>query len=561
MPTIAAVTTSTPFPVPVSTDDRRHVYVSVGHQQMMTEAMTPLGLSVWQLTALRPMSTAGGRLFVDVTDALASPVAGPALVTLIGRSDPLIADALRTVVERDDIVPPWAAPPPAAPAPSPSPIAADAALVDELAAATRASIERLEREIDDHRGADLFEFVKADIGELKRLLTEPRSMQVIMAGFEAAWWLNDHLAEWLDERNVADTLTLAAPGNVTSQMGLDLLDVADLVRQRPEVVAYLAAGAGDDLLDRLGGIPGGIEVRDALAAYLDRYGMRCVGEIDLGRPRWAERPSLLVPALLADVRAFGPGEASRRMAAGRRAAEAKAADVLARLAQQPDGATRAAEAAAMIDRVRTFAGYREFPKYGIVSRYLIYKRALWREAAALVANGALDDVEDVALLTFDELAEVVRIGRADRELIEQRRRELAAFGSLTPPRVLTSDGETLSGSYGRTDVPAGALVGLAVSGGVVEGRARVVHDMLDADLEPGDILVTTATDPSWTPVFVAAAGLVTEVGGHTTHGAVVAREYGLPAVVGVERATALIADRCRIRVDGTTGVVELLADT
>lgn len=560
MPTIAAVTTSTSFPVPVSTDDRRHVYVSVGHQQMMTEAMTPLGLSVWQLTALRPMATAGGRLFVDVTDALASPVAGPALVTLIGRSDPLIADALRTVVERGDIVPPWPAPPPAAPAPSSSPIAADAALVEELVAVTHASIERLDHEIDDHRGADLFEFVKADIGELKRLLTEARSMQVIMAGFEAAWWLNDHLAEWLGERNVADTLTLAAPGNVTSQMGLDLLDVADLARRRPEVVAYLAADAGDDLLDRLGGIPGGIEVRDALAAYLDRYGMRCVGEIDLGRPRWAERPSLLVPALLADVRAFGPGEASRRVAAGRRAAEAKAADVLARLAQQPDGATRAAEAAAMIDRVRTFAGYREFPKYGIVSRYLIYKRALWREAAVLVANGALDDVEDVALLTFDELAEAVRTGRADRELVERRRRELAAFARLTPPRVLTSDGEALSGSYGRTDVPAGALVGLAVSGGVVEGRARVVHDMPDADLEPGDILVTTATDPSWTPVFLTAAGLVTEVGGHTTHGAVVAREYGLPAVVGVERATELIADRCRIRVDGTTGVVELLAD-
>jgi len=108
-------------------------------------------------------------------------------------------------------------------------------------------------------------------------------------------------------------------------------------------------------------------------------------------------------------------------------------------------------------------------------------------------------------------------------------------------------------------VPAGALVGMAVSGGTVEGRARVILDMAEADLEPGDILVTAYTDPSWTPLFVAVAGLVTEVGGLMTHGAVIAREYGLPAVVGVEHATRLIKDGDRIRVGGTNGVVEILA--
>jgi phosphoenolpyruvate synthase/pyruvate phosphate dikinase len=107
-------------------------------------------------------------------------------------------------------------------------------------------------------------------------------------------------------------------------------------------------------------------------------------------------------------------------------------------------------------------------------------------------------------------------------------------------------------------VPAGALVGWPVSTGVIEGRARVIHEMAEADLETGDILVTPYTDPSWSPLFVAISGLVTEVGGLMTHGAVIAREYGLPAVVGVEQATRLITDGQRIRVNGTDGYVEML---
>jgi pyruvate,water dikinase len=126
--------------------------------------------------------------------------------------------------------------------------------------------------------------------------------------------------------------------------------------------------------------------------------------------------------------------------------------------------------------------------------------------------------------------------------------------------VLTSDGEGIAGAYRRDDVPAGALVGLPVSAGIIEGRARVIHDIEEADLEPGDILVTAYTDPSWTPLFVAIKGLVTEVGGLMTHGAVIAREYGLPAVVGVQNATHLIPDHQKIRVNGTNGHVELLPD-
>jgi phosphoenolpyruvate synthase/pyruvate phosphate dikinase len=183
---------------------------------------------------------------------------------------------------------------------------------------------------------------------------------------------------------------------------------------------------------------------------------------------------------------------------------------------------------------------------------------LLEEAERLVQAQVVREKEDIFYLTFQELQHVVRTNHADDQLISGRKDAFRSYQALTPPRVLTSDGEVLAGAYRRGDAPTGALVGLPVSAGTVDGRARVILNMARADLEAGDILVTTYTDPSWTPVFVAIKGLVTEVGGLMTHGAVIAREYGLPAVVGVEHATQLIRDGQRIRVHGTEGFVEIL---
>jgi pyruvate,water dikinase len=195
----------------------------------------------------------------------------------------------------------------------------------------------------------------------------------------------------------------------------------------------------------------------------------------------------------------------------------------------------------------------------MVSRYLVYKRALLEEAERLVHAQVLRDEEDIFYLTFQELHDVARTNRVDDELIRRRKDAFRSYEALTPPRVLTSDGEAVAGAYRRDDLPPGALVGLPVSAGTIEGRARVILDIGDADLQLGDILVTSYTDPSWTPLFVTITGLVTEVGGLMTHGAVIAREYGLPAVVGVEHATRLIRDGQRIRVHGTDGYVEILS--
>ncbi|WP_405944433.1 rifamycin-inactivating phosphotransferase [Streptomyces sp. NBC_00932] len=563
---------TTLFPIPETGDvlgtgaQENHVYLSVGHQQMMTDPMKPLGISMWQLTAMAPMHEAGGRLFVDATRRLASPASRAALLDVVGRGDPLIRDALETVLGRDDFVPslPDAAlaGPPAGGASAPA--EPDPAIVPELIERSRTSIAALERDIRTKTGPALFDFLLEAFDEHKRGLGDPLNFQAIMAGMEATWWLNDQLQEWLGEKNAADTLTLSAPGNITSEMGLALLDVADVIRPKPEVVEFLRgvehAGYAENttFLDELAKLPGGTGARDAIEAYLDRYGMRCVGEIDITRPRWSERPATLVPVILDNVRNFEPGAAERRFEHGRQKAQQKEQDVLSRLRALPDGDRKADEAKRMIDQVRTFIGYREYPKYGIISRYFVYKRALLAEAGRLVRAGVLPEKEDVFYLTFQELHDVVRSNQADGRLIQQRKDAFRSYHALTPPRVLTSDGEAVNGAYRRDDAPAGALIGLPVSTGTIEGRARVILDMAEADLEEGDILVTTFTDPSWSPLFVAVAGLVTEVGGQMTHGAVIAREYGLPAVVGVDQATRLIRDGQRIRVHGTDGYVELL---
>ncbi len=549
------------FPVPEESDRENHVYVSVGHQQMMTDPMKPLGLSFWQMTTPRAMAEAGGRLFVDVAPLLGSPTTRATYMEALGRSDPLIGDALQTILDRGDFI---ATLPAADPTTTPAGSAAaaietDPAIVTELIKRSEASLATMQHAIATKSGSALLDFVQADIQELRRILFDPRSHQVFMSAMEATWWLNEHLEAWLGEKNAADTLTQSVPHNVTSEMGLALLDVADVLRPHREVVAFLEHVENEDFLHELPTLEGGLAARDAIAAWLDKYGMRCVGEIDITRPRWRERPTMLVPLLLGNIKNFEAGAGEQRFERGRREAAAKERELLARLRDLPDGDRKAAETKEKIDRVRTFIGYREYPKYGMVSRYFVYKRALLEEAERLARARVLRDRDDIFYLTFGEFHEVVRTSHVDDDLIRLRKDAFASFQALTPPRVLTSEGEVVGGNYRDGDLPTGALAGLPVSAGTIEGRARVILDMDEADFAAGDILVTAYTDPSWTPVFVAIAGLVTEVGGLMTHGAVIAREYGLPAVVGVEHATRLIRDGQRIRVHGTDGYVEILS--
>ncbi len=559
---------TTLFPIPAADDQENHVYVSVGHQQMMTDPIKPLGLSFYLLITGAPMHKAGGRLFVDVTPLLALPGSRETLINTLGQHDPLIKDALTTIVEREGFIKLLPGdekePGPGKSHRVPSPVGFrtqvenDPAIVAELVRRSQASIEDLKHTIQTKSGPGLFDFILEDTPQLKKALSDPQSYAVIMAAMDASSWINKKMNEWLGEKNVADTLSQSVSNNITSEMGLALLDVADVIRPYPEVIDYLQHVKDDNFLDELVKLEGGKEARDAMEAYLSKYGMRCTGEIDITRTRWSEKPVTLVPLVLGNIKKFEPGESKRKFEQGLREALKKEQGLLARLAPLPDGEQKTEETKQMISLVRNFIGYREYPKYAIVSRYFVYKQAILKEAERLVQSGVIREKEDIYYLSFEELHEIVRTNKLDYEVIDKRKAEYKIYEKLTPSRIMTSDGEIITGTYKCEHLPAGAIAGLAVSSGVIEGRARVIINMEDADLEEGDILVTPFTDPSWTPLFVSIKGLVTEVGGMMTHGAVIAREYGLPAVVGVENATRLIKDGQRIRVNGTDGYVEIL---
>ncbi|ASR47477.1 phosphoenolpyruvate synthase [Paenibacillus kribbensis] len=558
---------TTLYPIPEANDQENHVYVSVGHQQMMTDPIKPLGLSFYLLITSAPMRKAGGRLFVDVTHMLASPVRRETFLNTLGKSDPLIEDAFMTLIERDFIkslpddrkeLSPGNSSKGLSSAGFQAQIENDPAIVSDLIKNSQASIEELKQNIQTKSGADLFDFILEDLQELKKILFDPQSSKVFMTAMNASSWINEKMYEWLGEKNAADTLSQSVPNNITSEMGLKLLDVADVIRPYPEVIAYLQHVKDDNFLDELVKFDGGQETQDAIYAYLNKYGMRCAGEIDISRTRWSEKPLTLVPMILSNIKNFEPNAGNRKFEQGRQEALEKEQELLDRLKQLPDGEQKAEETKRVISLIRNFIGYREYPKYGMVNRYFVYKQALLKEAEQLVQAGVIHEKEDIYYLTFEELHEVVRTNKLDYQIISKRKDEYKLYEKLTPPRVITSDGEIIAGEYKRENLPAEAIVGLPVSSGVIEGRARVILNMEDADLEDGDILVTSFTDPSWTPLFVSIKGLVAEVGGLMTHGAVIAREYGLPAVVGVENATKLIKDGQRIRVHGTEGYIEIL---
>lgn len=551
---------TTLYPIPEANDQENHVYLSVGHQQMMTDPIKPLGLSFFLLTTPAPMRKAGGRLFVDVAPRLATPVGREALLNTVG-SDPLIKGALLTIIEREFIK--WLPNDQTAPIPNrsstdmPAQFENDPTIVSDLIKRSQTSIAALKQNIQAKSGSDLFDFILEDIQQLKKILFDPQSSAVFMAAINATSWINENMNEWLGEKNAADTLSQSVPGNITSEMGLALLDVADVIRPYPEVIDYLQHAKEDHFLDELVQFDGGQETQEAIYAFLDKYGMRCAGEIDITKTRWSEKPSTLIPLILGNIKNFEPNAGNRKFEQGRQEALQKEQELIERLKQLPDGEQKAKETKRMIDLIRNFIGYREYPKYGMVNRYFVYKQALLKEAEQLVQAGVIHDKEDIYYLTFEELHEVVRTNKLDDRIINKRKDDYKFFNKLTPPRVITSDGEIIAGEYKREHLPANAIAGLPVSSGVIEGRARVILNMENADLEDGDILVTSFTDPGWTPLFVSIKGLVTEVGGLMTHGAVIAREYGLPAVVGVENATRLIKDGQRIRVHGTEGYIEI----
>jgi pyruvate,water dikinase len=285
--------------------------------------------------------------------------------------------------------------------------------------------------------------------------------------------------------------------------------------------------------------------------------MRGTGEIDITRPRWRESPKQLVAAIEGHLRSAAPGQHRRDFHEGERDAERAAATLLARLTATRRGGFKVRVMRRLIAVYRSRIGLREHPKYYLVRILDFVKQGILQEADRLTDAGLLRSPEEIFWFSLEEIEGILTSRQVDRGALDERRERFARDATLRPPRLITTEGEIVD-APAAANIPAGALAGTAASAGIVEGRARVVRKLEAARLEKGEILVAPYTDPAWTPLFAIATGVVTEVGGLMTHGAVVAREYGIPAVVGVDDATVAIPDGDRVRVNGTEGYVEIL---
>lgn len=555
------------YPVPDVKDGKTHVYLSIGHQQMMTDEIKPLGISFFQLLSHIPLIPIGGRLYMDISHDLTSIIGRKVTIRSLEKSDRKLKHALSNLMNRKDLMNSL---PRGKRSPSyilNLPILSnlikiywknDREILHNLIQQIEASIHDLEQSIAKVKGEELFDFILEDQKQLKKDTFNPTGMAAITIGLLSSDWINKNAEKWLGESHAADILTQSVPNNITSQMGYALFDVSDVVRQYPQVIEYFHHAVDETFFEDLSKLEGGEAVSHSLKSFLAKYGMRCSGEIDITKPRWYEKPTLLIPVILNNIQHFPPNASSTKFEQGRREAEQKESELLSRLKQLPGGKQKAKKMKKMISLLRNFIGYREYPKYFFIRRYAIYKKALLKEALDLVEKGVIQEKEDVYYLFFEEFRDALRTGKLDYSMIIKRRQDYEVYKKLTPPRLMTSEGEMLNGEVESDHFPPGALAGTPVSSGIIEGRARIVLKMEDSNIEDGDILVTAFTDPSWTPLFVSIKGLVTEVGGRMTHGALVAREYGLPAVVGVDHATKRIKDGQMIRVNGTEGYVEIL---
>lgn len=571
---------TTLFPVPDVTDDELHLFLSMGHPQMMTDPMKPLGLSVLRTVApfgkQRPQDEsvflveAGNRPYIDATALLGNKWGRRVLPAILANVDEAMSRAVQEYIRRM---------PPGNGRKTRSsigfgfirkalPIFKDIVrnilyhdnhqVTEEMSAYIAGRVKSNQEELAKRSGADRIRYAQKILDSLLPDIFF-RIAQYMGAGIITFKLIHALSRRWLGDARELGSIGKSPLGNVTSEMGLALGDLSDLAKQSPAIVEYMAAAADETFFAGLAAVQDSNLFRQRFSNFLTQYGMRGTGEIDITRPRWRETPSQLVPAIMSHIRGREPGAHRREFVQGRAEADEAAETLHARLRETPGGYFKALLMARLVKAHRNYIGLREHPKYFLVQNLDLIKQAVLEEAETLQAAGVIERNTDVFWLSLNEIAEALETGQVDHSLLTVRREAYERSSKLVPPRAMTSEGEIIKGKLATQNVPDGAIAGSGVSTGVVEGRACVIPKLEDAKMEKGDILVTTFTDPSWTPLFPLAAGLVTEVGGLMTHGAVVAREYGIPAVVGVDGAMQLIKDGQTIRINGDDGYIEIIS--
>lgn len=583
------ITTLFPLPSPAPDDDDLHVFFSIGHQQAMAEALPPLVVD-WVREMLnssaarlqpadadRPVTAeAGHRVYLDLNPLLENELSRRVAFRILAASSEPAANAVEELLdERTDSVP------------TPSlanvfrPIGrAIRRLGPAIGTAAPAVIGRFLRPFvrsppDAERVRHRVElkgeqmaarvtrpssqarqvrnaFESVDHGTLVATVGS-QSMPLLVAGIAAGNALE------LLHPDAADELEAIGKGfddAIATQINQRLAELIELAREHPAVAAAIEDDASLEAVER---VDGGSEFVAAFDAFLDDFGCRASSEIDLSRPRWRDDPAILfrtIRSALADDDARNHDAHLEGLKAD---AERAIDDLETRAGRGPLGAVKKPLVRRLIRAYRGGIQLREHHKHG-VSRFITAVRDVFVAAGeSLAADGRLDRPEDVWYLRKDELIAALEDDAPIGADIDDRRGTHDRYASMTAPPILTSEGETPTVTAAPdAELTANALVGTPVSSGVVEGTARVVTDPSEASLESGEILVAPSTDVGWTPLFQNASGLVMEVGGQMTHGALVAREYGIPAVVSVSNATAEIESGERVRISGRRGTVERL---
>ncbi len=577
------ITTLFPQPVPRPSDEALHLYVSLSHAQVMLDPIKRMGLDMWRLmfptmklagptSRSQSVAEAGGRMYMDVTPLLNLRLGRKAVPAFLTMADERIASSIKEGLARPEFNE-------RLPQLNPQPgLRAVFSYLGPIIKTTlsflfrrdpAATLAQLTAEIDELNVASRQRILAQSAGEarLRQLELEvgeafthliPDYPALVAGGISSQRFL----ARLLAHRANPEDLTAVArglSGNVTTEMDLAVGDLADLVRQSPELVAHFQQNPPAKALASAHEIPGSAPFLAGWTQFLDRYGMRGPSEIDISRQRWREDPTSLLQFVIGNLEHQAPGSHRQHHAQMAAAGEAAGNRLVEAAGTGFFGFVRRPLVRRLVKAVRHYTAGREHPKFFIIKMLGTVKEVLLDQAEMLVQDGRIDQPEDIWNLNLTELiAFVADPSQEIRPLIAQRRAEFNRMHKLTPPRVITSDGEVIHVQPSRDGLPEGALVGSAASSGTIEGIAKVVMDPNKDVLAKGEILVAPFTDPGWTPLFINAAALVMEVGGLMTHGSVVAREYGIPAVVGVADVTRQIKTGQRIRVHGDAGYVEIL---
>jgi pyruvate,water dikinase len=352
------------------------------------------------------------------------------------------------------------------------------------------------------------------------------------------------------------------PNNVTTNMDLSLWQIAQSAMQEPASRQHLESQTAEVLAQQYLDAKLPNLLQSNIADFMQQYGMRGVGEIDIGNPRWREDPRQIMQTLQSYLKIDDPKMAPDEVFKRGEIAAAEALSSLQEAARNSfAGPIRVRIVRALARRFRHLAGMRESPKFFVIRLMGQIREVLLAAGENLVTEGKLENADDLFFLTLDQLEEFANDPSLEVKSWVAAARLAIQRESLRKqiPRLILSDGRTYYEGIASAEGTEGELQGSPVSPGTVEGRVRVLFDPHTSQLEPGEILVCPGTDPAWTPLFLAAGGLIMEVGGMMTHGAIVAREYGIPAVVGVDRATDRLETGDLIRVDGSTGLIQRIS--